>query len=630
MVKSQYSYEQYYDKILGCFMGKCICGTMGAPYEGMKQFLNLQYDKTMIQKAIPNDDLDIQLIWLEILEKYGEYFSSIDLAEAFYHGYPHSPGEYAYFKKNFERKIYPPASGSFCNDFYENGMGSPIRSEIWACVNPVSPLRAAEMAAKDGCLDHKHDSIVAEEYFAAMQAMAFAEEDIFELLERSQVYLAGSEKLCRLYRDVVGYYHAGYNINQIRELIIREYGHPDCTNLYQNVGIIWSALLLGKGDIINTTMLAINCGFDTDCTAATVGAILGILWGGSKLREVFDVSEVYYIAEALVNREDNRITTLSRDIARVGVFFSKQERLNIEITGFALEDFAPIKREYLYEVKYHGDPVLSESNSLTLIIKNLTDFRKNCTITPVHKSGYDISVQETVILDAKAEVEVPVHISQVQSETGDEETEVFTVCVSSSEQDRCLLIEFGLCRGVRYKIYGPYWENHVTVPQLRPGENYYKYLGDEDEIREYHLSVMSNFDAQYISEGDFEKLKLHDCLSKEVTLTNSRFNVSDLFGFEGPCVAYMARTIHCEEIKECMLYVGKSDKIKIWLNDRLILQDETIGYCTCENRHLHPIVLNKGQNNLLIKLARSSHEAVFSLLFIEEGEVMSFPKQIPM
>lgn len=630
MVRTQYSYEQYYDRVLGCFMGKCICGTMGAPYEGMKQFLNLQYDKSMLQKAIPNDDLDIQLIWLEVLEKYGEEFSSIDLAAAFYHGYPHSPGEYAYFKKNFDRKIYPPASGSFCNDFYENGMGAPIRSEIWACVNPASPLRAAEMAAKDGCLDHKHDSIVAEEYFAAMQAMAFAEEDIYELLERAQVYLAGSEKLYRLYQDVVSYYITGYNINQMRELVIREYGHPDCTNLYQNIGIIWSSLLLGKGDIINSTMLAINCGFDTDCTAATVGAILGILLGGSKLQELFDVSEVYYIAEALVNREDNRITTLARDIARIGVYFSNEGRLDIEITDSAAKDLVPVTRDFLYEVRYHGDPVLSHSNAVAVILKNLTDSENVYTIAPVRKIGYDIAVPERVVLKAKEEAEIPVQITQLPLATGDQETEIFTMHVRCRRLNQDLCIAFGLCRGIRYQVYGPYWENYVTIPQLKLGESYYKYLGDPDDIREYHLSMTCNFDTPYIPEGNFAKLEQGSYLSKEVTLTNSRFHVSDLFGFEGPCVAYMARTILCESTKKCMLYVGKSDKIKVWLNDQLILHDERTGYCTCENRHLYPIVLHEGSNNLLIKVARSAHEAVFSLLFLEEGEVMTFPKQIPM
>lgn len=66
---------------------------------------------------------------------------------------------------------------------------------------------------------------------------------------------------------------------QILTLILRDYGHPDCTNLFQNMGIILMALLLGCGNFITTVMLALNCGFDTDCTCATVGSIIGICEG---------------------------------------------------------------------------------------------------------------------------------------------------------------------------------------------------------------------------------------------------------------------------------------------------------------------------------------------------------------
>jgi len=627
MKKIQYNYEQYYDKILGCFMGKCVCGTMGAPYEGMKQILNLEYDKSMIQKALPNDDLDIQLLWLEVLEKYGENFSSIDLAHAFYQGYPHCPGEYAYFKKNCDRKIYPPASGSFHNDFYQNGMGSPIRSEIWACVNPLSPKNAVRMAKLDGSLDHKFDSIVAEGYLAALQAIAFAESDIYILLEKSREYLSESTKLEQLYRDIYDYYQKGYDIFEMRELIIREYGHPDCTNLYQNMGIIWSSLLHGNGDIIQTTMLAINCGFDTDCTAATVGAILGLLLGGKKLQEIFEVSEIYYIAEALVDRKDNKITTLAFDIARVGCYFSKNNLLDIEITQIVSEYIQPIARNYIYEIQYSGQPILQKENKISIFVKNVSGNRKKCHISAERKNGYRILHPSDVTIQPGETIEVPVAvISQEESILSDNETEVFTIHVSDDVEE--LKICFGLCQGIRYQVYGPFWENVVTIPRLKSDESYYKYLGDNDEIREYHLNMTCDFGKEYIPEGDYLKQKNFKGFYKDVILTNSRFCVSDLFGFEGPCVAYMSRTITCKENMNCMLYVGKSDKIKIWLNNNLILHDEKYEYCSCENKHIFPVHLTKGQNQLLIKIARSSHEAVFSLLFIEEGDVMSFPKQL--
>lgn len=46
-----------------------------------------------------------------------------------------------------------------------------------------------------------------------------------------------------------------------------------------NVSYTILGLLYGEGDFKKSMIIAINCGDDTDCTAATVGATLGILYG---------------------------------------------------------------------------------------------------------------------------------------------------------------------------------------------------------------------------------------------------------------------------------------------------------------------------------------------------------------
>lgn len=59
-----------------------------------------------------------------------------------------------------------------------------------------------------------------------------------------------------------------------------------------NVPFTVLALLAGDGDFGRTICTAVNCGMDTDCTAATAGALLGLLkpdcisdeWLGSRRR----------------------------------------------------------------------------------------------------------------------------------------------------------------------------------------------------------------------------------------------------------------------------------------------------------------------------------------------------------
>ena len=66
------TYEQYLDKVYGCFLGKTVAGTMGAPYEGIKMPLELEFKPEMINTMLPNDDLDLQVLWLDVVKKYGE------------------------------------------------------------------------------------------------------------------------------------------------------------------------------------------------------------------------------------------------------------------------------------------------------------------------------------------------------------------------------------------------------------------------------------------------------------------------------------------------------------------------------------------------------------------------------
>ena len=56
-------------------------------------------------------------------------------------------------------------------------------------------------------------------------------------------------------------------------------------DVVDNFGIIMIGLLYGQGDFGNTLCYAVNCGEDTDCTAATLGSMLGIIYGAEKIPE---------------------------------------------------------------------------------------------------------------------------------------------------------------------------------------------------------------------------------------------------------------------------------------------------------------------------------------------------------
>ena len=65
--------QEYRDKVLGCWTGKNIGGTLGAPLEGRRELFDVTfYTQDLWGNPVPNDDLDLQLAWLRSENPYSQ------------------------------------------------------------------------------------------------------------------------------------------------------------------------------------------------------------------------------------------------------------------------------------------------------------------------------------------------------------------------------------------------------------------------------------------------------------------------------------------------------------------------------------------------------------------------------
>lgn len=62
--------QDYKDRVYGCWTGKCLGGAIGMAYEGVPYQPQLTEEDIVVQD-VPNDDLELQLVWLMGLRKYG-------------------------------------------------------------------------------------------------------------------------------------------------------------------------------------------------------------------------------------------------------------------------------------------------------------------------------------------------------------------------------------------------------------------------------------------------------------------------------------------------------------------------------------------------------------------------------
>lgn len=277
--------KRLYDKVYACWLGKNIGGTLGAPVEGKKELLDLTWYPVLPEgAALPNDDLDLQLLNLHAAEQYGVRLTAADIAAEWCEHVYFPWDEYGAALAAMRYGFAPPFCGGFDNHFTDC-MGSPIRSEIWACACAGQPDAAVFFAWQDAVVDHAGgEGVWGEVFNAAIEAAAFICDDKRRLVSDA---LARLPRECRVYRAAafaLELYDAGVSYREAREAILREHGHHNFTDAPQNiafeiVGLLWS-------DSFEDALLkTVNLGYDTDCTVATVGSLLGIMYGSSYIPE---------------------------------------------------------------------------------------------------------------------------------------------------------------------------------------------------------------------------------------------------------------------------------------------------------------------------------------------------------
>lgn len=315
------SYEKFLDKVHGCWYGKCLGGAAGAPVEGIKKLLDIKDFTEVFNPDLPNDDLDLQLLWLDVLENKGTIINSCDLADAWIEKcwYPFS--EYGYFMKNYMRGVKPPYSGIINNSFFKEGMGCPIRSEIWGLISAGNPELAAQYAYMDATLDHADNSVYAEQFLAVMESAAFECDNVEELIRIGMKYVPEDSKLSRCFKRVFELYAKDpTDWIAARTVVLNEFGHPDFTNVVQNLGIVVISLLYGGGDMRNTINISLRCGFDADCTCASAASVIGVIKGYKALgEEVGGLIKDYFVCGVDVHRPSDRISGLAEDTVKVAL-----------------------------------------------------------------------------------------------------------------------------------------------------------------------------------------------------------------------------------------------------------------------------------------------------------------------
>ncbi len=381
--------EQLYDKIYACWLGKNIGGTLGTPVEGRKEVMNLTwYPRLDPNGALPNDDLDLQLLNLHAMEQYGVRMNAAQLASEWTEHVYFPWDEYGYGGTAMRYGFRPPFSGTFDNHFTDC-MGSPIRSEIWAAICAGNPRLAAYFAWQDAVVDHAGgEGVFGEIFNAALEAAAYESDDVPALIREALTFIPSDCRVALAVKEILSLYEQGTPLPEAREVILANHGRFNFTDAPQNIAFELTGLLWGE-NFEDAILKVVNLGYDTDCTVATCGAILGILKGRSGIPQKWSAPIGDAITVSAQIRGFSAPTTLHELTNRCLALYDKlsledaasyvitdEDNRDFEIQHFTLPYGCNPAEGFCVAVKYNSQPMLSAGYpaDVTFIFKNNTSW----------------------------------------------------------------------------------------------------------------------------------------------------------------------------------------------------------------------------------------------------------------
>lgn len=637
--------QTYKDKVLGGWIGKCLGGNIGAPFEGWKAEHAYRDFDALPKEKFANDDLDIQLLWLHTLRRRGLDIDAIDLAEDWlaHNDFPWS--EYKVARRNFACGIWPPESGSTGNWYFSESMGCPIRSEIWGFIAPGAPGVAAEYARKDATLDHAGFSVDAEMFLAALEAEVFFETNLRKAIRSAASVLKPSSQMREMAEWMLDGRETASDPRRMKSAILNRYYSPDMTDARVNLAIIVGSLLVTGAELEQALLFALNMGYDSDCTCASVGAILGVLRGASNLppAAVEMVRGDLLVSEAIQGIEvPATLDDLAEQTVRIGCEVVN-ERLagDVRLTETAdqpqpiehpLAGLPKASLEYAEECCIAAD----ETRNATLRIRNPRSERLTVTL-----SSEELTLSSPVPIPletAEDHIAIPLTVAYREGLTQFNCAATLRLRI---EADGNLLLQrqFGFLHSPAWKLLGPFFRERDA--RKIPASEYPDHDDPETTLPSliYMTGNRPSLETDFLSEDVVRRLprlpEYVDCNVDEISsqgkpYTVRRFYLADedivmrgnrimtgrIKSMKGNVVYYLYTEIELDAERDAYLDFQNTTGAEAFVNGECV-------YRCHEFRRLSPVMhdpkvrLRQGRNRLLLKLANSCEPTYFDLVECE-------------
>lgn len=183
--------------------------------------------------------------------------------------------------RRLEEGVEAPRSGSSAlnGDILANQIGGQIFIDGWAMLAAGQPDLAARLARTAASVSHDGAALDAAGAVAAMQAAAFATDDIEALFAAARAVLPTGSAIAAIHDAIASSQRDGQAWDACMDMIEDRFGtrrFPGNCHVVPNHAVFAAAVRYGGGDFSRSICLAVQAGWDTDSNAGNVGCLLGI------------------------------------------------------------------------------------------------------------------------------------------------------------------------------------------------------------------------------------------------------------------------------------------------------------------------------------------------------------------
>jgi len=341
----QHDYEK---QVYAGVLGKVIGVYMGRPFEGwwkdalverwgqVDRYVHEDVGKPLV---VPDDDISGTLTFVRALEDSGlyadtptEFFGDTWLnyliegkTVLWWGGLGHSTEHTAYLR--LKHGLRAPHSGAIATNGHTvaEQIGAQIFIDAFGMVAPGNPELAASLARRSASVSHDGEAVQAAVVVAGMVSAAFAEKDMGRLLDTAIGLIPADSLIAQVHRDVRAWCAEDRDWHKTYARVNERYGYRlyggNC-HVIPNHAVMVMAWCYAPNDFHAAQTLINTAGWDTDCNAANVGSVMGLVVGLDRLCERYDfrtpMADRIILPTAEGTRGVTDCLTEAAHIARIG------------------------------------------------------------------------------------------------------------------------------------------------------------------------------------------------------------------------------------------------------------------------------------------------------------------------